>query len=187
MAKDKYYDPRRARRERRPEYHLRNVILGEDLVEQLFAWHGGQNTYVYSLASVGMSNLVSPSMIDAAADELMRPGKYPLKAKYRREKDELIATLQDLADYPDEHTAEEAGLSTSDSGYATWLMGRGVLNPSRGGVLTGLATAALAAVGVGGVVMGRRLSAPAAEPENTTKPGASSTPDGSTQRRRNPG
>jgi hypothetical protein len=40
-----------------------------------------------------------------------------------------------------------------------WAPGSGPKrNPSRGGLLTGLASAALAAVGVGGVVMGRRVT-----------------------------
>lgn len=67
--------------------------------------------------------LVSPSMLDAAADELEQPGKFPLPPEDQADCDDLIATFRDLADYPDENTAEYMGCSTHDSGYATWLMG----------------------------------------------------------------
>jgi len=119
---DKYNDPRRPARETRKDYHLRNVVLEPELVERIFQWHGGQSTMTYSLASTGMSDFVSPSMCDAAADELMRPGKFPSSPEDQADCDDLIATLQDLADYPDENTAEYMGCSTTDSGYATWLM-----------------------------------------------------------------
>jgi hypothetical protein len=119
---DKYDDPRRTAREARKDYHLRNVVLDEELVERIFQWHGGQNTMTYSLASTGLNDFVSPSMCDAAADELAQAPKHPLSPEDEEDRHDLWATLQDLADYPDENTAEHMGCSTSDSGYATWLM-----------------------------------------------------------------
>jgi hypothetical protein len=115
-------DPRRPQREKRPTYHLRNIVLDLELVDRIDSWHGGMNTMVYSLASTGREELVSPSMCDAAADELEQPSKFPRDEETQADLDDLIATLRDLADYPDESTAEAYGLDSTDSGYATWLM-----------------------------------------------------------------
>ena len=120
--RENYTDKRREARETREDYHLRNIVLEPELVERIMQWHGGMNTMTYSLGSVGMSDFVSASMLDAAADELARPGKHPLPAEDEADCHDLWATLSDLADYPDENTAEHMGCSTTDSGYATWLM-----------------------------------------------------------------
>jgi len=119
---DKYDDPRRPAREKREDYHLRNIVLEPELCQRVADWAGGTDCFVRSLCSNGWDDFVSASMCDAAADALMRPGKFPLDAELQADKDDLIATLQDLADYPDENTAEYMGCSTSHSGYATWLM-----------------------------------------------------------------
>lgn len=122
MDEAKYEDSRRPAREARKDYHLRNIVLEEELCERVSRWHGGQDTMTYSLCSTGMNDFVSSSMCDAAADELMRPTKFARASEDQEDCDDLIATLQDLADYPDENTAEHMGCSTKDSGYATWLM-----------------------------------------------------------------
>lgn len=117
-----YTDERREAREDREDYHLRNIIMDEELVQRAFDWHGGMYSMMYSLASTGLSDFVSASMLDAAADELARPTKHALEDEDEADRHDLWATLSDLADYPDENTAEYMGTSTSDSGYATWLM-----------------------------------------------------------------
>lgn len=124
---DKYDDPRRPAREARKDYHLRNVLLPMELTDRLGAWEGwisGGPPPMYILGSNARAGeLVSPSMLDAAADELEIPGKFPLPAEDQTDCDDLIATMRDLADYPDEDTAKSHGLETTDSGLATWLMG----------------------------------------------------------------
>ena len=119
---DKYHDERLEERRARKDYHLRNIVMDEALTSRVFDWHGGQFTMTYSLASTGKGDLVSASMLDAAADELEVPSKHPVSAEDKEDCDDLIATLRDLADYPDEDTAERMGLYPHDSGYATWLM-----------------------------------------------------------------
>ena len=118
-----YTDERREAREARADYHLRNIVMDEDLVRRCHEWHGGQYTMMYSLASTGQSDFVSQSMLDAAADELGRPGKFPVDDPgWHAEQHDLWCELSDLAHDPDESTAEACGCSTSDSGQATWLM-----------------------------------------------------------------
>ena len=122
MTNHSYTDERREAREAREDYHLRNIVMDEDLVQRVFDWHGGMYTMTYSLASTGLQDFVSASMLDAAADELARPPKHQLEPELEADRHDLWATLSDLADYPDENLASEMGCSTSDSGYATWLM-----------------------------------------------------------------
>ena len=62
MTTDKYEDTRRPAREVRKDYHLRNIVLDEELCERVSQWHGGQSTMTYSLCSTGMNNFVSASM-----------------------------------------------------------------------------------------------------------------------------
>lgn len=105
-----------------PEYHRRNIILPEGLAESVLSWHGGQNSYTYSLGSVGMEDYVSASMIDAAVDELEMDSRKMPVGDDRRDLENLIGELDAVARFASEHTAEEAGLGDVDSGYADWLM-----------------------------------------------------------------
>lgn len=113
---DKYHDGRREAREARADYHKRDVAMEPELNQRVADWAGGTDCFVRGLCSNGWSHYVSPSMIDAAADALMRPGKFPLDAELQADCDDLIGTLQDLADYPGEQRYGD------DSGYATHLM-----------------------------------------------------------------
>ena len=115
-----YTDERREAREAQKDYHLRNIVLDEELVERVFNWHSGMYSMMYSLASTGLHDFVSASMLDAAADELSRRGC--IRDEDEADHHDLWATLSDLANYPDENTADYMGCSTSDSGDATWLM-----------------------------------------------------------------
>jgi hypothetical protein len=119
-----------------PDYHRRNVILpygeraDQSLALRVLDWHGGQNSMLYSLGSTGMSDYVSPSMIDAGVDELesiahkqktTKKG-HRLSKNDMRELKDLIGELDAVARFSSEFTTEEAGLGDVDSGYATWLM-----------------------------------------------------------------
>lgn len=115
-----YTDERREAREAREDYHLRNIVLDEELVQRVFDWHSGMYSMMYSLASTGLHDFVSASMLDAAADELSRRGF--VRDEDAADHHDLWGTLSDLADYPYGDTADAMGCSTSDSGYATWLM-----------------------------------------------------------------
>jgi hypothetical protein len=53
-------------------------------------------------------------MIDAAVDELA--GIDDVEAE------KVVEELMVVAHFPDEHSAEEAGLEVTEQGYATWLM-----------------------------------------------------------------
>ena len=104
------------------EFHRRNLILPEELCTRVSHWHGGQSTMTYSLCSTGQSDYVSASMAEAAADELERPGKFPLSTELQADCDDLVGELRAFAAFASEHTTKEAGVGDVDSGYATWLM-----------------------------------------------------------------
>lgn len=115
-----------------PEYHRRNLVLDQDTVAEVMTWHGGQGTSLYSLGSLGSSDYVSPSMIDAAIDELEGVENKGLDKQQRKSLDDLIAELDAYARYSEEHTTKEAGLGDVDSGYADWLMEEAaVANPDK--------------------------------------------------------
>ncbi len=111
-------------------YHRRNLIVDRDLVLRAMDWHGGQGSMVYSFASTGLEDYVSPSMIDAAVAELeadlvsnkKAPKDRRLNRKEVRELKDLIGELDAVARFSSEHTTKEAGVGDVDSGYATWLM-----------------------------------------------------------------
>ena len=95
----------------------RNIILDPDLVSDLFQWHGGQDSFVYSLASTGMQNYVSISMVKRAISELEKDKS---RVKDKKDKKHLLATIDGLymvTDSPSEYTAKAAGLGDEDSGY----------------------------------------------------------------------
>lgn len=97
-------------------YHRRNLILDPELVQALFEWHGGQFTPTYSLASTGMSNYVSQSMIERAVRELSS-FKSSIKGK---EKKHLLKTIDELymvLESPREYSTKEAGVGDVDDGY----------------------------------------------------------------------
>ncbi len=115
-----------------PEYHRRNLILDQELALEAMNWHGGQGSYVYSLASTAMNDYVSPSMIDAAVNELERDLSKIKKKSDRKELENLIGELDMRARGSEEFTTKEYGVGDVDSGYATWLMEDDtVANPSK--------------------------------------------------------
>lgn len=99
------------------EWRKRQIMLPEGLVEKLFEWHGGQSTAVYALASTGMRDLVSLSMIDAAKEEL---DKDRSRVRGQKEKRELAATvtgLDEVRHFWREHSAQEAGMDVEEYEY----------------------------------------------------------------------
>lgn len=107
-------------------YHRRNIIVDRDLVLRAMDWHGGQGSMVYSFASTGLENYVSPSMIDAAVQELESDlRRTPKGSDERKDLEGIIGELDSVARFSSEHTTKEHGLGDVDSGYATWLMENG--------------------------------------------------------------
>lgn len=104
------------------DYHRRNVILDSEIIEELSAWSGSQSSATYSLLSLGMNDYVSPSMIDAAVDELEGINKKGMSKADRKSLDTLIGELDARARFSSEFTTKEAGIGDVDSGYAEWLM-----------------------------------------------------------------
>lgn len=121
---------RRNAEEGAADYHRRNVILDKDLALKAMEWHGGQGSMIYSLASTAYAgHFVSPSMIDAAVNELeSSKGDTP---DLQRELEELIGELDARARFSSESTTKEYGLGDVDDGYATWLIER-ESNPAPG-------------------------------------------------------
>ena len=100
------------------EWRRRQIILPETLVERLFEWHGGLFTAIYALASSGMRDLVSLSMIDAAMVELEKEKKSARGAR-RAELNAVIAGAQEARTFWREHSAKEAGLDVDEYEYDT--------------------------------------------------------------------
>lgn len=98
----------------------RNIILDEDLVNDLFQWHGGQDSSVYSLASTGLHDYVSVSMIERAIREL-ESFKSTIKGKDRKHLSNTIGGLYVVAESPNEYTAKAYGLGDKDSGYDMYI------------------------------------------------------------------
>jgi len=97
----------------RSEWRKRQVILDEALVAKLFDWHGGQFTATYALASSGLRDLVSLSMIDDALGELERE-----QARLNNEElGELLGELQGVRIFWKEQTAKEAGMGLTEEEY----------------------------------------------------------------------
>lgn len=89
------------------------------VVGALYQWHGGQGSMVYSLASTGDHDLVSRSMIRAAADELKR--ELPRTSGEDREHLEaLIDELEMILYYPEGASASGSGMDIDEYEYDTW-------------------------------------------------------------------
>ncbi len=102
---------------RNMEWRKRQIILPEELVGKLFEWHNGQDSSVYALASCGMRDLVSLSMIDAAVQELELLHAQ-MKRKEREQAEDLeecIGELSGVRSFWKENSYKEAGMSLSDS------------------------------------------------------------------------
>ena len=99
-----------------PTWRRREIMLPEELVPKLFDWHGGQFTAVYALASTGMRNLVSLSMIDAALRELEGVER-KARAADRENLSEVIGELQAVRSYWKEHSYEESGAAEEGQEY----------------------------------------------------------------------
>lgn len=93
--------------------------LEQGVVDELFSWHGGQGSSVYSLASTGLNNLVSRSMIDAALPELNRSLR-SAKGKEKKQLEALISELQMIRSHGQEFSAREAGMDIDEYEYDTW-------------------------------------------------------------------
>ena len=86
------------------------IILEPDIVRELFEWHGGQDSYVYALASWGQGHLISASMIDGALIDLRRDYAHAKRSDRRRDLYQLIGSLEHVRQYWYEHTAHQAGM-----------------------------------------------------------------------------
>lgn len=119
-AREARSEPRRSEAERRmarlrmsnplpseqnKEWRRRQVILPTEIYVALQEWHGGQNSATYALMSTGGSDLVSLSMLDAAAAELRR-SKGPRGSGAQALADEIETVRQ----YWREYSAQEAGM-----------------------------------------------------------------------------
>jgi len=100
----------------RSKWRERAIILPEGLVEHLFKWHGGQSTAAYALASTGMRELVSLSMIDAAVSEL-EAVESKLRSREKKELGSLLDDLQTVRHFWKEHDAREAGMDVKKYEY----------------------------------------------------------------------
>ena len=106
----------------RSKWRERCIVLPEEIVEGLFEWHGGQGSSVYALASTGMRDLVSLSMIDAALSDLEHIQKAPTHTHGtskvdRKHLKNLIDELHTVRQYWQEHSAEEAGMEVDKYEY----------------------------------------------------------------------
>ena len=118
-------------------WHRRNLILpseidhpqagrDETLVGTLYAWHGGQDSAVYSLASTGDHDYVSASMIESAMDELERslnraPTHRPVDVS------DLVRALGEMniiLGHPEDFTTKNVLGEDVDSGYDDYGLGR---------------------------------------------------------------
>lgn len=109
---------KRARRNvsRKNLWRKRQIILPPELVEELFAWHGGQFTPTYALASTGFDDLVSLSMLDAALTELERDVR-ATKGNAKKELANVVAGVEGIRWYWKESSAREAGMGLSEDEY----------------------------------------------------------------------
>jgi len=105
----------------RGDWRKRQIILPEELIKGLFEWHGGQSTAIYALASTGMRDLVSLSMIDAAVLEMeqvkLGRGRSRVTKENMNERNAFEALLGDLGSvrhYWKEHSAKEAGMDVDE-------------------------------------------------------------------------
>jgi len=103
-------------------WRKRQIILEPELVERLFWWHGGQFTPTYALASTGMRELVSLSMIDAAKDELEASfsrcaKKSDLSTEDLADLELTIGELESARSYWSESTADRAGMDMAEDEY----------------------------------------------------------------------
>lgn len=96
---------------RHSEWRKRQIILPEELVARIDAWHGGQHTAVYALASSGRQDLVSMSMIDAATEDLISDTRLARGAQ-KRELNHVLQGLANVRHFWREHSAKEAGLES---------------------------------------------------------------------------
>lgn len=83
----------------------RDLVLPSDLCRRVSEWHGGQGSDCYSLCSTGLSDYVSPAMVEAAADELEGPAGPYDTPEMRAERAALADDLRMVTAYPEEHRA----------------------------------------------------------------------------------
>ena len=96
-----------------PLWRQRQIILPEELVERLFQVHGGQGDPVYALASSGMRNLVSLSMMDAALDTLSSQRGRAAQGLVLH----VFDGLTEVRQYWKEFSAKEAGMGMEEGDY----------------------------------------------------------------------
>ncbi len=90
-------------------WRKRQIALPPEIVSELYAWHGGQFTPTYALASTAHSDFVSLSMIDGAIVDLdSTKGKKPKDLR------DLIGDLYVVREYWKEHAEK---LTDSETKY----------------------------------------------------------------------
>ena len=83
----------------------RDLVLPTDLCTRVSEWHSGQWSATYSLCSTGACDYVSPTMIEAAADELEgSAGQYDTP-ELRADREDLAGELRLVLAYPEEYRA----------------------------------------------------------------------------------
>lgn len=83
----------------------RDLVLPTELCTRVSEWHGGQWTPTYSLCSTGACDYVSPSMVEAAADELEGPAGPYDTPELRADREDLADELRLMVAYPEEYRA----------------------------------------------------------------------------------
>jgi hypothetical protein len=108
---------------RKNNWRKRQIILEPELVTELFNWHGGQFSPLYSLASTGQGHLVSLSMIDGGLRELeldiadLKKKKDKNSKKLLKECKDVLGNLDLVRNYWPEHSADWAGMGLEESDY----------------------------------------------------------------------
>lgn len=113
-----------------PELFKMNLLLDPGTVTSIMENHEGQGSDLYSLGSTANGGTVSQAMILAGIDEL-ESQKESAGWQRKRQLNELIEQLDSVAAFPDENSAERAGIEEPKGGwrYSVWLMDRYELNP----------------------------------------------------------
>lgn len=99
-----------------PDYRKAFLIVDPDIIRTLSYWTGSQSSATYSLASTGSHKLVSPGMIDDAIYELERELR-KVSGNVKKELKNLIADLDAIVSYPEEHSARAAGMDIAEDEY----------------------------------------------------------------------
>lgn len=98
-------------------WRKRCLVLPGEVVERLFQWNGGQSTMIYRLASSGMRQPVSLSMIDMAIKEGEWAEKSLPRGAKKKDLGRLLDDLQVIRHFWKEHGVQEAAYEYDNADY----------------------------------------------------------------------